>query len=549
MKKWLIAAVSVPVLLAVIVSLAMWNANGNLIDLIAGQSQPEPKILQTDISFKGAEAGQTYTAQISVDIGVPVNIVSKEYISFAIDSSQVVGGKWWNPAASGTEVGSGTVHAPVFDFNQPRLDSMVQNLAPAYLRIGGSEADKIYYAMQDTSDFQPNAPPGYKSVMTAKQWDNVNGFATRNGLQLVFTLNAGPASRKADGSWDGTNATELLKYTAEHGYHVALWELGNELNIFWFVHGIKAQVSPQQYDKDLVAARALVKQYMPSSHFSGQGSAFWPLLGEPLSLFYGYMPQYLEISNDKIDLVSWHYYPQQSRRGPIATRRAFPSRLLDPKNLDEAKHWAEQIKQWRDLYAPGKPIWLGETGNAQFGGEPGLSDVYLGGLWWMDQLGLLAHAGHDTVVRQSLTGMNYGMIDDSDLAPRPDYWNSLLWKRLMGTRVYDVKVSGDPSGKLRAYAHSGAGDEPGSLTVLLINLDHQHSAAVSFPAIKSNSSQIYEFTTPDIFSKEVLLNGSELKFAPDGSLPVIQGRQQPEAGVSNITLNPLSYCFVTFKQQ
>ena len=548
MKKLLIAVVSVLVLLAVIVSMAGWNANGNLVDFISGQSQPEPKTLQPDISIKGAAAGQSYAAQVSVDTGTPVNTVSQEYISFAIDSSQVVGGKWWNPAASGTEIGSGTVLAPVFNFNQPRLDTMVQALAPAYLRIGGSEADKIFYAMQDTSDFQPNAPAGYKSVMTAKQWDDVNAFASRNGLQLIFTLNAGPASRKADGSWDGTNAAELLKYTAERGYRVALWELGNELNVFWFVHGLKAQVSPQQYDKDLLAARALVKQYMPSSKFAGQGSAFWPLLGEPLNLFYGYMPQYLERSNGKIDLVSWHYYPQQSRRGPIAVRRAYPSRLLDPKNLDEVKHWAEQIKQWRDLYAPGKPIWLGETGNAQFGGEPGLSDVYLGGLWWMDQLGLLARSGHDTVVRQSLTGMNYGMIDDADLAARPDYWNSLAWKGLMGTRVYDVKVSGDPSGKLRAYAHSSAGDEPGSLTVLLINLDHQRNAAVSFAGINSKSSQVYQFTAPDIFGKTVLLNGSELKFAPDGSLPVIQGRQRTESS-GDVTLNPLSYCFVTFKLQ
>jgi heparanase 1 len=261
------------------------------------------------------------------------------------------------------------------------------------------------------------------------------------------------------------------------------------------------------------------------------------------------MPQYLEISNDKIDLVSWHYYPQQSRRGPIAVRRAFHSRLLDPKNLDEVKHWAEQIKQWRDLYAPGKPIWLGETGNAQFGGEPGLSDVYLGGLWWMDQLGLLARSGHDTVVRQSLAGMNYGMINDADLTARPDYWNSVLWKQLMGTRVYDAQMSGDQSGKLRAYAHSGTGDEPGLLTVLLINLDHQRNAAVSFAGIKSKSSQVYQFTTPDIFGTKVLLNGNELAFAPDGSLPVIQGRQQPEAGIPGITLNPLSYCFVTFKLQ
>jgi heparanase 1 len=547
MKKLLIAVVSVLVLLAVIVSMAGWNANGNLVDFIAGQSQPEPKTLQPDISIKGAAAGQSYTAQVSIDTGTPVNTVSKEYISFAIDSSQVVGGKWWNPAASGSEMGSGTVHAPTFNFNQPQLDTMVQALAPAYLRIGGSEADKIYYAMQDNSNVQPNAPAGYKSVMTAKQWDEINAFASRNGLQLVFTLNAGPSSRKADGSWDGANAAELLKYTAEHGYRVALWELGNELNVFWFVHGLKDQVSPQQYDKDLVAARALVKLYMPSSRFAGQGSAFWPLLGEPLNLFYGYMPQYLERSNGKMDLVSWHYYPQQSRRGPIAVRRAFPSRLLDPKNLDEVKHWAEQMKKWRDSYAPGKPIWLGETGNAQFGGEPGLSDVYLGGLWWMDQLGLLARSGHDTVVRQSLAGMNYGMIDDSDLSPRPDYWNSLLWKRLMGTLVYDAKVGGDPSGKLRAYAQSSAGDEPGSLTVLLINLDHRRNATVSFAGLKRASSHVYQFSAPDIFGAKVLLNGTELKFAPDGSLPVIQGQQQPEAGNPSITLNPLSYCFVTFK--
>lgn len=547
MKKLLIIAFSILALLAVFVFLAMWNANGNLVDFIAGQYEPEPKTLQPDISARGAETGQSYTAQVSIDTGSPVNNVSPEYISFAVDSSQVVGGKWWNPEAKETETGSGTVHAPVFNFNQPQLDTLVRGLAPAYLRIGGSEADKIYYAMQDTSDFQPHAPPRYHSVMTARQWDAINAFAARTGVQLVFTLNSGPASRKADGSWDGANAAELLKYTAAHGYKVALWELGNELNIFWFVHGPMAQVSPQQYDKDLLTARNLVRKYMPSSKFAGQGSAFWPLLGEPLNLFYGYMPKYLQRSSDKTDLVSWHYYPQQSKRGPIATRRAYPSRLLDPKNLDEVRHWAAQIKQWRDSYAPGKPIWLGETGNAQFGGQPGLSDVYLGGLWWLDQLGTLARCGHDTVVRQSLTGMNYGLIDDTNLAPRPDYWNSLLWKRLMGTRVYNVKVSGDKSGKLRAYAQSSAGDKPASLTILLINLDHRRNAAVSLPGIKNPGHQIYQLTAPDIFGTKVLLNGSELQLAADGGLPVMKGRLQSGTGIPGITLNPLSYCFVTFK--
>jgi len=110
-------------------------------------------------------------------------------------------------------------------------------------------------------------------------------------------------------------------------------------------------------------------------------------------------------------------------------------------------------------------------------------------------------------------------------------------------------VGGDPSGKLRAYAQSSAGDAPGSLTVLLINIDPQRNAAVSFAGLKSASSQVYQFTAPDIFGTKVLLNGNELAFAPDGSLPAIQGLQQPEAGAPGVTLNPLSYCFITFKRQ
>ena len=74
---------------------------------------------------------------------------------------------------------------------------------------------------------------------------------------------------------------------------------------------------------------------------------------------------------------------------------------MDPVNLDEAGHWAGKVNGWRDRYAPGKAVWLGETGNAQYGGEPGLSDAYLGGLWWLDQLGLMARLGQEVVVRQS----------------------------------------------------------------------------------------------------------------------------------------------------
>jgi heparanase 1 len=460
--------------------------------------------------------------------------------------SQVNGGKWWNPQAQQTEMGSGTVNAPIFDFNRPKLDTLTRALAPAYLRIGGSESDKAYYDLKTDSAFATMIPPKYQSAMTRQEWDAVNAFAKRTGLQVVFTLNAGPGSRNSDGSWNNANAAELMAYTARQGYPVAVWELGNELNIFWFVHGLGAQVSLDRYAQDLDAARALAKQTTPAAQFAGQGSAFWPLLGEPLSLFYGYMPGYLARSGARVDHVSWHYYPQQSRRGPIASRRAYPSRLLDSRNLDEAGYWADKLKQWRDQYAPGKPIWLGETGNAQFGGEPGLSDAYLGGLWWLDQLGLLARKDHAVVVRQTLSGSDYGMIDDQTLEPRPDYWNSLLWKRLMGTRVYATQTSDEPSGKLRIYAHATANDEANSVTVLAINLDDRRDAIVSFPQFGSRARRIYTLNAPDLFGGTIQLNDRELKLVNDQTLPELKGIEHDPASPPAITLHPLSYAFIVF---
>jgi heparanase 1 len=525
-------------LITVVGAVGLWGGSGTILDLIAGQSEPQPKNLDPRTSL--APAANSYTAAITVDERSVLAELPPEYLSFTIDASQLVGGKWWNPAAAGTEMGSGTVHAPVFDFSRQRLDALTAALAPAYLRVGGSESDKIYYDLQAEGLTPPRAPGGYQSVLTRSEWDALNAFAAHSHLKLVFTLNAGPGSRK-DGAWNPANARALVEYSAQKGYPVAAWELGNELNIFWFVHGFAAQVPVAQYAKDLQAARELAN-LTPGARLGGQGSAIWPVLGEPLGMFYGYLPRYLQeigglpAAERLIDLISWHYYPQQSRRGPVASRRAYPSRLLDPHNLDEAAYWAEKMRAWRDAFAPGKPIWLGETGNAQFGGEPGLSDSYLGGLWWLDELGLMAREGTQVVVRQTLSGMNYGLIEDETLTPRPDYWNSLLWKRLMGRRVHPVIVAGG-GGKLRAYAQS---DDAGQLTVLAINLDPQNNATLNLPGLHGRACVAYLLNAPDLFGNQVMVNGQTLAVGPDNSFPQISGVSCTET----VTLNPLSYGFL-----
>ena len=540
MKK---LAVTIGIIVLVIVGIvvpALWGSHGGLIAIVAGQTGTSAKPAPA-----ASGASTVLAVQAKVDTGTVVATLPAEYLSFSIDLSQVVGGKWWNPNADTKESGSGTVNTPVFDFNRPRLDALARGLSPAYLRIGGSESDKAYYDL-GADGTAGKIPAGYKSVMTRAEWDAVNAFAHRNDLNIVFTLNAGPASRLPDGSWNSRNAAALMEYSASRGYQVSVWELGNELNLFWFVHGLKAQVGVNRYVSDLLLLKTLSAKVSPGALVAGQGSAFWPVLGEPLGLFFGFMPGYLVKGGSVVDQISWHYYPQQSRRGAIASRRASATRLLDPGNLDEAGYWADKVRAWRDSYAPGKPIWLGETGNAQYGGEPGVSDVYIAGLWWLDELGLLAKKGESVVVRQTLSGVDYGMIDDAALEPRPDYWNSLLWKRLMGRRVFPAAVSGNRDGKVRIYAQATAGRESDAVTVLVINLDNKRSADIAFPGFGNRGFVTYALSAPDVLGKTLLLNGAALAMGADFALPELRGEAHPPTRVPSVALPPLGYAFVVF---
>jgi hypothetical protein len=187
---------------------------------------------------------------------------------------------------------------------------------------------------------------------------------------------------------------------------------------------------------------------------------------------------------------------------------------LKPRFLDEVSVWAREIEQLRDELAPGRPLWLGETGNAQCGGQPGVSETFAGGFWWLDQLGLLARRGHEVVVRQTLSGSNYGLLDDLTLDPRPDYFTSVLWRRLVGERVMAAHVHGD--NKLRVYAHCTRG-EPGSMTLAYLNLDEERGARIDLG--RGAEVDVYQLDAESLTAPTVRLNGQPLVAGPDGSLP------------------------------
>src|SRR5262249_44712855 len=150
----------------------------------------------------------------------------------------------------------------------------------------------------------------------------------------------------------------------------------------------------------------LLRELDPAAKLAGPSSAYWPEMGEAIPFNDALLAAGAGAS---LDILTWHYYPQQSQRCPIANRRAQPGGLLAPERLDDLGRWLATTADLQRQHLAQKPLWLGETGNAQCGGQPGISDRFEGGFWWLDELGQAARAGQQVVIRQTLSGGNYGL--------------------------------------------------------------------------------------------------------------------------------------------
>jgi len=431
--------------------------------------------------------------------------VDERYLSFAVDSAQVFGGRFWNPTA---DPSAPEVVVDPYDFERERIRTLAAGLAPAMLRVGGTSADHVHVDLSESPVAEPPEP--YQLLCTAEDWARVNAFTDELGLDLFFTLNVGPGPRHEDGSWDDSETRALMEHASGRGDPVVMWELGNEINGFLLAHG--ASLSPEQYADDMAALRDLVDEVDPDTPIGGPSSAYWPVAGELAEFYDDFMP----LGGEHLDVVTWHYYPQQSQRCPVQTVPAGPEVMLEPAALDEVLVWADEVEAHQRAHAPDAAIWLGETGNAQCGGEPGVSDTFAGSFWWLDQLGLLAKRGHQVTVRQTLSGSDYGLIDDVTLEPNPDYWVSLLFKQLMGTKALEAWT--DDTDLLRTYAHcapEGVGD-PGAITAAVINLsaDPVH-VGVDLPT----PIETYVLSAESLADRQLMLSNRVLALEDDGSLP------------------------------
>lgn len=434
---------------------------------------------------------------ISIQTHKTIASVDEEYLSIAIDTAQIVGSYFWDKEGKMTG-GRGKNKIPPLDLTQATLIKRAQLLQPAYLRIGGSEADAVFYNINDQV-----RPASFDSEFTPERLDELHQFSKNTGLKILFTLNQGPSSWK-DNKWDHSNLVELLGYLKKIE---ADWrfELGNEVFAYWAIFGLDYQQSEKEYAQNYRKTKNLLKLNDLNSRLAGPASAYWPVIGEPLAFLFGSMEHLIPQLGTDLDVITWHYYPTQSFRCPLAIERTDAADLISAKKLDRVGKWANQLAQLKNQYAPKAKLWLGETGSAQCGGEPGVSDQYINALWWIDQLGQLATYQHQVVIRQNLIGADYALLNP-DGSPRADYHASVLWKKHMGRNVLKVNYD-NRNQELRFYSHcSKFGD---GLVLLAINLAGESK---SFELDGFAGEKYLDSLAPrdGLYSQKVRLNGRDL---------------------------------------
>ncbi|WP_249422234.1 glycoside hydrolase [Marinomonas lutimaris] len=456
---------------------------------------------------------QNKSLVVNLNSTTPITTIDPRYLSFSIDISVLAGGFWWE-GSKGTQCGLGTQRVEPLNLQQDKLDLLVKALGSAYVRVGGSEADKVRYFTSTPPSTNSNSPSNRNSpanrnsdalIITQEMWHQLHDFCQRNDLDLMFTMKYGLFERRQQGTWQATEVKKLLEYSQAHGQNIDICELGNELNAYWAFHGLTSQPSARNLAKDYDTFIRCVRQCSPDSKVAGPGSAFWPRIGEAIKPLSNISAPFLGYLEEPLDIVDWHYYPFQSSRSPVKTRAATIKNILSPSSLMDYERYSKQLEKLRDQYQPRAQLWTGETGSAQCGGQAKLSDRFVSCFWWADQLGRGAKIGQKVMIRQSLIGGDYALINRQTLKPNPDYWVSWLWGKLMGERVFDVQ-SNDPF--VQIYCHSAK--KEGKCTLLIINMS-ANPKILHCNGFGSKKRR-FEITADSLTSKKIRINGLKPKF-------------------------------------
>lgn len=461
-----------------------------------------------------------------------IGSVSERFQSYNIEMVEVTGGRFWAPYKLGTDaqatpepklstpVGMDPSlyrYRPPIDLTNPRLRMLAAALGPAYVRVSGTWANSTYF--HDSDAPAPATPPaGFGGLLTRKEWKGVVDFGKAANAEIVTSFAISPGVRDAQGVWTPAEAKKLLAYTQSIGSEIAAAEMFNEPT-FAVIGGAPKGYDAAAYGRDFRVFHAFVKEAAPKMIVLGPGSVgeSGTMGGVPTGMNLVRSEDMLAAEGPGPDAFSYHFYGGVSKRcaRPGSKMQLMPENALSDDWLSRTNRDEAFYAALRDRFLPGKPMWLTETAEAACGGDPWAAS-FIDSFRYLNQLGTLAKRGVQVVMHNTLAASDYGLIDETTLEPRPNYWSALLWRRLMGTTVLDSGVPSSPD--LYVYAHC-LRDQPGGVALLAINASRSGSRELELPTTASR----YTLTAEDLMANRAWLNGKELKLTGNGDLPSMEG--------------------------
>ncbi|XP_067241632.1 inactive heparanase-2 isoform X1 [Chanodichthys erythropterus] len=519
---------------------------------------------------------------LDVNTRSPVKVLNDNFLSLQLDPSIIKDG--W------------------LDFlSSKRLVTLARGLSPAYLRFGGKRTDFLqFHNLKNLAKFRGPGPDYYlknyeddivrsdfaldkqkgcklashpdmmlelqrekaaqmqqvllkeqlsniysEVTLTARSLDKLYNFADCAGLHLIFGLNA--LHRNPDNSWNASSALSLLKYSAGKKYNIS-WELGNEPNSY------RTMAARSVNSSRLAQDYTLLRTLLQSVRFYSRANLYGPNIGRPRKNAILLLDGFMKNGGSVVDAVTWqHYY--------IDRRVTKVEDFLKTRLLDTLSEQINKVLKIVQTHAPEKRVWLGGVGPAWAGGTNNLSDSFAAGFLWLNTLGIAAAHGIDVVLRHSFFDYGYNHLVDQNFNPLPDYWLSLLFKRLVGPRVLAVHVAGlqrkpRPGrvirDKLRIYAHCTSFHNHdyvrGSITIYIINLHRSRKKIKLAGTLRNKTVHQYllqPFGTDGLHSMSVQLNGEHLRMVDNETFPELKPRTL-RAG-RTIAMPPVSIGFYVIK--
>jgi len=180
----------------------------------------------------------------------------------------------------------------------------------------------------------------------------------------------------------------------------------------------------------------------------------------------------------------------------------------------------------------------------------------------------MANANVSVMARQSLVGYNYSLLGNwpvEPIKPNPDYFTTVLFRRLFGNTVLATAADAAPwppsaapaagGERARAFAFCAA-EKSGGVAVAMVNFDAKSPADFAFDAALGRQREylLSPGAAPVVAgaawsSRHMLLNGKPLEMqGPAWKLPPALATGQGKAGAvaGQVTLSPLSVGFAIF---